>query len=66
MALAPVPDLDLITPFRRGGATSCTLRPIRHSCWKDCAAVATYDHHSLGSKSATMVMVASGLLPFAP
>lgn len=31
-ALAPVPDLARIVPFRRGGAFSCTVRPMCQTC----------------------------------
>ena len=66
VALTPEPERERITPFRWGEAFSSTFRPIRHVCWKDSAAVATYDHHALGSASSTRVTLPSGLLWFAP
>ena len=61
VALTPEPERERITPFRWGEAFSSTSRPIRHVCWKDSAAVATYDHHELGSASHTTVIDPSTL-----
>ena len=75
VAFGPVPRVTLIWPVRCGGATSCTLRPIRHVCWNVAAAVATahppdisagQDQYDVGSVSSTRVTLASGWLSFAP